>query len=126
MTIAYLDTCFLNCDFVFCDNQQDWQNEMKRLNISGCDEITRGNDARTWILKNNSISMCVVAVCIAPHTYKYTKTEIIGLLAHECFHAVDFMMQNLQEQNAGEEIKAYLIQKLISFCVDNSKLFKNK
>ncbi len=126
MTIAYLDTCFLNCDFVFCDNQNDWLNEMKRLNISGCDKLTIESDARCWMLTDASISMRIIAVCIEPRVYKYKKHQIIGLLAHECLHAIDFIMQNLEEENAGEEIRAYLIQKLMSFCVENSKLFKTK
>lgn len=126
MTIAYLDTCFLNCDFVFCDSQNDWQNEMNRLNISGCDDLTKCNDARTWMIKDKNIGMCVIAVCIDPRVYKYKKHQIIGLLAHECLHAIDFIMQNIEEERAGDEIRAYLMQKLMSFCVENSKLFNSK
>ncbi len=99
---------------------------MTRLNISGCDELTIGNDARTWMIKDAKIGMCVIAVCIDPRVYKYKKYQIIGLLAHECLHAVDFIMQNIEEERAGDEIRAYLMQKLMSFCVLNSKLFNSK
>lgn len=40
-------------------------------------------------------------------------SEILGTMAHECMHAVDFVMAAVGEGEPGAEQKAYFIQSLI-------------
>lgn len=47
-----------------------------------------------------------------------TPAQKAAILAHECSHVVDAWMENIGEDNAGEEIRAYAIQCVMLACLD--------
>lgn len=119
--IPYCEMGHLPIYFGYCDSQKSWRKEMKRIKIDGeNDMLSCGKDAQCWEFSNENGYRTII-VCIDGKSAKARPViQVIGLLAHECSHAIDYIMSAIGERNPSTEFKAYTLQGLIQFCVDQS------
>jgi hypothetical protein len=77
-------------------------------------EVEYGTD-RIWIVRLSK------EVRIPKHY-----TALVGLLAHEATHVVDFLHESVGETHPGMEAKAYMTQRIITFLADCLHMNKPK
>lgn len=66
-----------------------------------------GKSAQTdYFRKGGEESQAVITLCVEDKS----TAQRAAILAHECMHVVESWLEDIGEDNAGEEIKAYAIQ----------------
>ena len=99
------------CAIGFCPDEKSWNKFCKSKGIkepypteSGrCTLVAKGGECYILIVVNN--------------VRDYRPAEIIGVLAHECSHAFDFMCEQYGEDTPSAEFKAYSIQNFVMQAV---------
>ena len=117
--IDYCNMGHLPIYFGFCDNKKAWRKEMRRMKIDDADQMLLNNKPATcWSFTRPNGYECII-VCIDKKSYKTQPViAVIGLITHECSHAIDYIMQAIGERNPSTEFKAYTLQGLVQFCID--------
>lgn len=73
----------------------------------GHDMSWLGKSAQTdYFRKGGEESQAVITLCVDDKS----TAQRAAILAHECMHVVESWLEDIGEDNAGEEIKAYAIQ----------------
>lgn len=74
-----------------------------------------GKSAQTdYFRKGGAESQAVITLCVKDES----AAQRAAILAHECLHVVESWLEDIGEDTAGEEIKAYAIQCAMLTCLD--------
>lgn len=74
-----------------------------------------GKSAQTdYFRKGGEESQAVITLCVDDDR----ASQRAAILAHECLHVVESWLEDIGEDSAGEEIKAYAIQCAMLTCLD--------
>ncbi len=112
----YYNLGFLPTYVGYCPNKKSWKKEMERLGIK--DEPYPETHGRcTRFIKDSDHT---VIICINPRE-ETTEVQVVGLIAHEASHAVDYICEDIGEVSPSSEFKAYLTQFITQNVYENWK-----
>jgi hypothetical protein len=112
--------------FTVSDNA--FQKECKKKNIKEYKPLISENNGATthWITAGNGEFLSIIGF-----NEKDLKRNnlpcLVDMIAHESFHAITFMLDQIGEHNCSEEMYAYHIGELAGFLMNEIiKYWKNK
>lgn len=103
--------------FGFCDSDKAWKKFAKEVGIEDNRYIPAGDACCVQFETTNGYA-AVVCVNGKRQKSERTKSCTIGLLAHECSHAFDFLCESIGEKFPSGEFKAYTTQCFVQYCYD--------
>lgn len=120
----YMHLGILPTNFAFCMSEKSFKKEMKTLGFDNVQMIL-GGDATCHTAKTSNGNYAFV--CIQLETIKTaTLEQIIGLIAHECMHAWQFIKKSIGEKKPSSEFEAYIVQSLVQFCMNHVLKVRNE
>lgn len=115
------------CQYIVAKDRQDVIDIFKYFNeLFGAQEnhTLENTDGVVFHLgKQNNKSTYIVFIDIEKDSISLISK--IGLIAHEATHVVQFILEDIGEDNAGREIEAYLIQKIVQNIIDELGILEN-
>jgi hypothetical protein len=108
--VVYLPQAMLPIRIGFTTSVLAAKKEIKRLGIDGMPDADEAEGV-THIAYGEGISP-VVIVRVSPADGT-EEASAVGLIAHESSHAMDAILEVMDEQDASSEFKAYTIQWLV-------------
>ena len=91
----------------FCPSRKVWDAEMKR----------RGLEQEFLDCPASCTTFPEFGVVITMRKCDRSSVEIIGLLAHEAWHAVEGVIRNMRDDSPSEEFKCYAMQAVLQDLV---------
>ena len=114
--MKYYNLSFLPTYVGYCPDKESWKSEMKRLGVKN-EPYPKTHGRCTRFIKDHDHT---VIICINPKS-DTTELQVIGLIAHEVSHAVDYIFEDIGEDNPSSEFKAYLSQFLVQNIYEDWK-----
>lgn len=110
--VVWLDRGWFPTCVGFCPSEAAWAAEMQRLGIDNEPYPGGISAGRCTHLVNDKTGDKALLITIAPLSEERTPLEVVGLLVHEAQHALQFILQDIGEDEPSQELLAYGIQSL--------------
>lgn len=103
--------------FGYCDTEREWKRFLRGRDTTNCESWPGvGNSALAFLTRNTYEGWMMVL--LSEKAMRLPLHEVVGILAHECRHAVDRLNEAIQEHNPGLEATAYLTGWMMELCTD--------
>jgi hypothetical protein len=114
--LQWLDTALLDGPhLILCLSEKQYLKVMTKYKIKNpSDWIIDGKNAtcHTFVsFRNDGGSSTICAICIQQQD-RMTYSKVAGLIVHEAVHVAQHFFEDIGETNPGNEIEAYIIQRI--------------
>jgi hypothetical protein len=121
--VMYLNLFVYNTRIGLTCSVKAYNRDLKKLGITEHNPLLGegGIGTTNFIYKDkedkNDLALLIIGIKESILKRKERGT-IYGVIAHEAVHCFNGILKNIDEKKCGEEIYAYHIQSIVSFCVE--------
>lgn len=105
--IYWIERGWQACYIGYCPNKKAWKKQMKKM---GFKERYPTHPAAVRIFDKDHKR--IIILCFPSFDIKSNVVHELGLLVHEVTHVYDGVLEQMQENNPGWEIRAYSMQSI--------------
>lgn len=115
--VRFFTSAFGFTDFCLVLTEKDLDDVCAYLEIDKSLFIDLPSSGRVDFLQNDKTGKNVAVMRIQEEE-RYSLAEHIGLIAHECTHIKQAIMEDINEHKPSHEFEAYQVQELVTNMVD--------
>lgn len=123
--IKWMNIQVLPVHIAYCDSQKSFDKWRKLHGMEEREFTVAGCPATTHYFKHETGSMSCI-ICFDMEQMDAMKMDkVIGLIAHEAVHAMQFTVNCMRDDNPSDEFQAYITQGVTMFCFNHWKDNRN-
>lgn len=108
----WIDLGFLPVQVAYASSQKAWNKIFRSLG-QPTEPIPKADGHCTFFERRGKVDRATVIITMGKACRNYSVSQVAGLVAHECLHALHYIKTAIGETEHTQEFETYLLQAMV-------------